>query len=508
MCATFVVAVAAYWFLRLYLFDYQSVHPALQIAVLTAALIAASPLRYTDLSPGAGLMLRGLMVMWVVYVTWRSLTHGFVVSDTPFPSWDFFGLWITPGLVWIAAAVAWWRPGFAIAVFVCSLWQFTQFGITSGLPIQTTVDFYVTVEVSVFFIVLTVASMAVDQIGGQPLQRTSDEFKSIVFLVALTAHLGNYFYAGFGKLLLAEPLTWLLQNPTGDLMLGTAAQGVTPVMLVPSLFQATYDLVSRADIALNTWVLGIQLFGLVAVWRRKWLLAALLMYDVLHIGIYFLTGIMFWKWVVLNTLAIIAVRRDVFPVSRLARGLLIAMVLLSTAIFNITWLAWFDSKAVNVFNVHAAVRRGPEVEWVRVPSNYFATHSFNFSANWHYRPGGLLPTSHFGVAFDHDSFVAGRDCKLKGPDKTEWELAPNVEQFVREHHARVVSAWNHRPGWRFDRHPHHIWSMPSQFAPFYEMDPRDIHAYRLSVDAKCLGLRDGQLVGPVLATHSSVISID
>src|SRR5690606_2505796 len=94
-------------------------------------------------------------------------------------------------------------------------------------------------------------------------------------------------------------------------------------------------------------------------------------YDLMHLGIFALTAIFFWKWIIVNAGFVLAFdllrrRRVALPWPILVMGCVLVLVAPST--FHIVRLGWFDSGGVNEARFEARTASG---NTVRVPSNYF-----------------------------------------------------------------------------------------------------------------------------------------
>ena len=109
--------------------------------------------------------------------------------------------------------------------------------------------------------------------------------------------------------------------------------------------------------------LALQLGALFMCYRRNLTLEWLLGYELLHIGIFLMSGICFWKWILLNIGLIILMKkldenclRTVF--SRKYFILSLIVILCSPLYFKPVWLAWFDTKFNNYYRVEVIGESG------------------------------------------------------------------------------------------------------------------------------------------------------
>ena len=376
----------------------------------------------------------------------------------------------------------------------------TQFETGFGSP--NGADFIIIPDLALF-ISIAVSIYAIYRIVDDrlPVTRVRNEtFFNACIIMASGIHLSNYFHSGWEKLFLPDstPLTWVLQNPTYLLAIhATDAGALTIFGLFPDR-DALMPLLTWLNVPLNAWVLVIQLYALVSLLSLRGSAWLTFLYDVMHVGIFVLTGIFFWKWIVLNAAFIVAFRRmqkgEIPSVAIRTLGCIIVLVapILS---FHIVKLAWFDTGGVNDAYFEVSNQKG---EILRVPSNFFLDKSINVAQQRIVRPtNGFLPTGTWGTTSQGSIMFALRDhCSAEARD---WVLSgkqkAQLDKMVRAHQALVLRLADERGRVAYDLYPHHIWSAPWLFDDFAQLDVGKISSYFFVVESRCVSIgADGKVI--------------
>ncbi len=140
--------------------------------------------------------------------------------------------------------------------------------------------------------------------------------------------------------------------------------------------------IHRLNLLLLVGTLVIEVGFIALWWFRRSPMVLLPGAVLLHLAIFASSGIFFWKWVVLESLLLIAVtmvgwRRIVDAVGgRLAAiAMSAAMVVLASHYAMPVQLAWFDSTVTYNFEVYAVTPKGR----VHIARHFFAPHDIEFS---------------------------------------------------------------------------------------------------------------------------------
>ena len=173
-------------------------------------------------------------------------------------------------------------------------------------------------------------------------------FDSVSFIV-IASHFGNYFYSGIKKLNLGENFyDWTIENPTNVLVLVSSAAKTLPLESNTFSIGSYYSLIEQFNLSLNFITILTQLICVIALLRWSWTRIITLVYDIQHVMIFLLTGLLFWKWIWLNTAIIFAFTN--LRGRQIPKGIsyMAIIIMLSSPLFLTTAkLGWFDTTSVN-----------------------------------------------------------------------------------------------------------------------------------------------------------------
>ncbi len=395
----------------------------------------------------------------------------------------------------VLGLVAFVRPVLTAIPALAIHWAKLHLNGQTGLGAPNSADFIIIPDLALF-LAITISVYVIYLWLGRRIEapeiRKETYFNAIV-IIAAAIHLSNYFHSGWEKMFLADGtiLTWLLENPTYYLAIhSTDAGALTVLGLLPDP-DALMPALVWLNVPLNAWVLLIQLLALVCLLSLRGSAWLTFLYDVMHVGIFLLTGIFFWKWIILNA-AFIYAFRHMHPGHAPSIGVRILgcviVVIAPLLSFHIVKLAWFDTGGVNDAYFELNTNQG---ETLRAPSNFFLDKSINVAQQRIVRPtNGFLPTGTWGTT--------SRGAILKAMEencaatKVEWTLSEEqktwLQKVVRDHHAMMQSLANSDGRVAYDFYPHHIWSAPWHFDDVARLDVRQIRSYVFVVESRCVNL--------------------
>jgi hypothetical protein len=317
--------------------------------------------------------------------------------------------------------------------------------------------------------------------------------------IAIGFHLGNYFWSGYQKLFMGPHFwTWALENPTQNMMLVFLKKGTLPFASFPSMTQQLFDVLAFAVVVSNLFVIISQLFAAVAPLRVRWLFIICLVYDVFHIGVYIIAGLLFWPWLWNNVSIMLSIRgyRDQ-QLGWLPKVCCIATIGLG-GFGNSARLAWFDTADIKVMTIQAET---PDHTWVDVPSSFFLSHSYAMSLgldldmgmrNGHYRPSALSAIG------DYTRLRTSGSCP---PPPFALDEPPEKREAARERLAAFLSAHAHKMIRRASEYGNYNFylrmdaqpSNPWLFSEFNRLELRKSTNFRLLTQSVCLRLTNGIL---------------
>ena len=405
---------------------------------------------------------------------------------------------------WIGLAVALaglWRPGFVFAGAML-LWMMRELQPALTGFYFSTLDIRNVAEVLAFWAVgfsLTgIAARLPRWQRALDLDRAALERAALIlFAAGVGAHFANYFWSGLAKLWLdGGLLSWLLDNRLYDGIPGALEKGTLPLAFAPGAVAVMDTILRWVSIPVNLIAFAVQIFAIAAPARRRWLALSVLSFDLFHLVVWFTLGLLFWKWIALNMIILIAlsgIREHQWTGA--IRMTAIVFVIAGMAIFRTATLAWYDSPGFASPYFVAEMEDGTRY---RVPNAFFLSSSYQVSQGQIWWPGG---TGHFnasiwGSVLHHDDLVAGRECRV--PDRAE-PAEPRfgppalVGRFVRTHHQAMLPRLDGDGVLAYYRVPHHHVPSPFVADPFYAVDKRRIARYYYVMDSVCLSLDHGRL---------------
>ena len=352
---------------------------------------------------------------------------------------------------------------FSLPIFLTLMAYKADIGRAVGHPVSGT-DWKIIAELPVL---LVIALTLLKSRYGILIKVSKQEATIFAVLTAFSLHFANYLYAGLSKVYIAG-LSWV-HNPTLNITRASVALEQNPVL---DLMMQYFDIrgvlpiiepfVTEANIA----VLALQLLCILGLVFWRSLLLWLLLFDILHIAIFFFSGIFFYKWIFLN-IALIAVvpvlvgaeknitlrryQNDSFAIgSPLLKIYAIVFCLLSGVFFYVPQLGWLDGKLVPRISVQLVNADGTKIS---VPSNFFLAQSVNFGQ--HRIPGvSTSPYRAFGaVRAENEFWECGR-----GPSFSSAVDLDAAQQFFKNAVAAINRVDATKGPLQVDHYPHHIWS--------------------------------------------------
>ncbi len=410
-------------------------------------------------------------------------------------------------LVFAAAGV--FRPSFVIptVIYLTSTRHFV--GEISGLPMSF-LDIRYMLDMALY---LALFGIAVVKIGPRvhPWLAAPERQAEIVG-VGMGLHLANYFWSGIAKLEVGPtPWYWMMENATYNQIPYTIESGILPIGHIPWLSQFAYDFLAFFNTPLNAVIVFVQLFAILCVLKVSWLKVTSILFDLLHIGIYVFGGLFFWPWIWNNLTIWWAARSQKKQgLAQQTKVACITAILLGAPFLNINpaaWLAWFDVADARQIRFEAVTEDGRSV---RVPSAFFANHSYSVSHGY---------MGHQGIEGQYDGTqLASTDSlernELSGtctppsaltPERaleTEDERLARQEtlgRFLAFHHDKMATreAAVGRGTWYLQAHHHP--SNPFLYEEFNALSLNNVIGYNLVLESVCHSLKDGRVEKKVLA---------
>jgi hypothetical protein len=259
-------------------------------------------------------------------------------------------------VLWVAIA---WRPIFALPFAVAATAVAGQFVVPLGFISWTEMGVVLRfpVLVAAFWIVRTVTR-----------RRQSD-----VFVFAWCCLLAaTYWTSGLGKLRVG----WLTHPHVHLLLLGAYANGWLS-SLDPKTVERAARVIASLAWPLMLFTLVVECGSLVMLWRRWVLVGFFVLAGVFHLGAFAMTGIFFWKWILIDGMLLVYLlrgrrltRMPIFTGERFAMSVL--AILASPVWVPSENLTWFDTPLTYSLELEGVDARGAVHA---LPAGFFRPYS-------------------------------------------------------------------------------------------------------------------------------------
>lgn len=306
---------------------------------------------------------------------------------------------------------------------------------------------------------------------GWPTVKTVD-----FFFLAICLQASNYFIPGWGKLICAWPVIERLDN----LFIASYLNGWFG-FLTQEQALAWSGLIARWNPAMVWGSLVLELAALFCLWNRRFCVALFLGCVGLHAMICLTTGILFWKWIILDIALVVALMlqrqeswAELFSASRL--GLSLVLIFASPLIFDPPWLAWYDTELNEQYHLEVVTDQGETYHLPRtflVPYEvYFAQNKFHFLTHDQYVNGRYGTTPSWNVARSLDGRPTREVAEAVREDLGHQEYSDQkvaaFDRFLKTYFANLNQRGTQHPfGFRVWQPPQHIYSVVPE--PQYAM---------------------------------------
>jgi len=124
----------------------------------------------------------------------------------------------------------------------------------------------------------------------------------------------------------------------------------------------------------------IQFFALFVFFNKRFTLILFLSFELLHIGVFLVSGIFFWEWIFLNLAIVYVLNKLTIDKIKMIFNykimfLAFPFILLGNHVFHSSVLAWYDTALNNSYKIYVTTENG---EKYRVDNNLFAPYDLIF----------------------------------------------------------------------------------------------------------------------------------
>lgn len=252
-----------------------------------------------------------------------------------------------------------------------------------------------------------------------------DEVLFLVF-IALAA---GYWTCGFGKL----RMNWISFGHLHHLLNATYPNGWLSFLSADQIAQMSAWL-AKVDWPMRIVVLGLEAGALAFLWRRWTMIGLLAGWLLFHLGVVMMSGIFFWKWMLLEMvlLGLLLRRRELTDFSFFRPTIFLLSFFLIVAgkyVFRPANLSWFDSPVSYTFQFEGVTEDGTAH---RLPPQFFAPYDYQFTlGSFGYLSEPPMIPVVWGAMFDRG--LAERTLTMKSfQDVTAFETELNQVSFDPE----------------------------------------------------------------------------
>ncbi|PIR38903.1 MAG: hypothetical protein COV35_05330 [Alphaproteobacteria bacterium CG11_big_fil_rev_8_21_14_0_20_39_49] len=341
-------------------------------------------------------------------------------------------------------------------------------------------------------------------------------YQSIAY-VSIGVHIANYFWSGIAKMRLdGSPFEWLLENDISQLYIVAVYKGVAPLGTPPQLAQFVYDSLSSGHVFFNAVTLVVQLLSILFILKISWLRISAVIFDIFHIGVYVIGGILFWPWIWMNISILVATHKvrdaEIYDVSKIAA--VVTILLGGMGLFHTAFLGWYDVRDTRFVMLQAKTVGADK--WVDVPIAYAGAHAYSFS-HGNLDKGvrsGHFPPNVAGLSYSADERRLNGECKLPPVDESKLETPEdekirldNVERFVKAIHQDVLEDMNMYGKYSYYMRLHHHQSNPLLYEEFHNIDPRDIEYIKVITRSACTDMVEGKIKDKIIKQDEQIIKV-
>lgn len=316
---------------------------------------------------------RPLFRSWTTFEYGQSLRH-FIGLITVVLAWSFstydYNLFFNQGhdldrlvlLAWVP--LVYWRPVFTLPFLLTLLPIIWQFDYPLGAYLWA-VDIF-----PVRILILFAASFCV-----RVLTKSRQTTDFIFVTCCLTA--SNYWWHGLGKI----DLNWLSHGHLYYTLLGAYAHGWL-AFVEPASIVSLAQIISWFDWPMMGFTLLLECGALFCLWRRTTMLALLVGWIVLHLGVFALMGYCFWKWIVVDASLVVLLytmrQNPAIPIFTTGHFILSIVLISGTAIWftPMSRLAWYDTRLTYTYRFEAVGASGKRYT---VPTSFFTPYADRFT---------------------------------------------------------------------------------------------------------------------------------
>jgi hypothetical protein len=412
---------------------------------------------------------RGAMAAVIVAQAWLTVAAPYnLVTDELYA--------VDRVLALVLAALALWRPGFMPLL--------AALGLVFAAQEQHPIAGFNWTERRVFLdahIAFT-AFLVVRRVTGAPASR-------YLWLILVIVG-GAYIYPGMNKMNLGGPgpLAWALDGSLQNLFVACWANGFPPVDEATAVRLA--PTIAALSVPLSLATLALELSAALILVHRRLTAALLAGFVLMHLGIFLTSGILFWKWIVVDVgLCVVVWRHGAAVFSEFplwSRALAVAVVLGAPWTLQPQKLGWWDTPYTRAYDLEVVVKGG---EVRTLSAHALAPYELPFvQGRMDYAVDAPTLTGTFGATNSYATYQrlvraktpADVERMMKGrPSKLNARDADRFDRFLRASATTLNKYGTHTPLWWLPHPPPHMHHVAMGRAPLWQGEPIEAVRVRL-----------------------------
>jgi hypothetical protein len=327
--------------------------------------------RYKDIVHGE--RWRPWLLLIVSMLAWTYVTYDYNLYYNQGHDWDRI-------LLLVLAVAAVWRPVLLLPFVLLVTALATQFNYPIGG--YSVAEQFVLVRILILFF----AALLLQSVTAWPVS------KGFVFLL-LTLVASSYWWPGLGKL----RLLWFTHGHV-HLILPAAYSSGWLAFWNPESITSIVQFLATLNPFMVAFTLVAECGAIFFLWRRSFALLLLMIWIAFHLGVVALSGIFFWKWIMLNLGLLWLLWRSspgqLSPVFG-RKYFLLSVVLIGASHF---WygpmnLSWYDTPANYAYRLEATGKSGKTYQ---LAPRFFAPYEYQFSLSGF---GYLVSEPRLGIVY-------------------------------------------------------------------------------------------------------------
>lgn len=209
---------------------------------------------------------------------------------------------------------------------------------------------------------------------------------SIFIFLAITLHAANYVAPGIAKIEISpNGWEWTFLDNLNNLFVSSYINGWLAFIDEKMVLQIA-SILDKTEIVITILTMAIQLGALFLLYTRRISIFFFIAFELLHLGIFFASGIFFWAWIIVNLGFIYLVKElskshSDFLYDKSTFILFIIVVFLSPLYYKSVPLGWWDIRVNTTYDFYATL---DDNKTIKLNKNDFSPYDTVFTQNRFY----------------------------------------------------------------------------------------------------------------------------